>query len=228
MCSKSLQEEISSGKQSHCRKQHHGWLENKWVERERKNWTESCLLSPTLLLAPAKSRKPMSTWSVMEESLIPVVWLCSSLWCTCGCVEHFRRLLAQKSFFVVHVLCTCLLAFSLSLSAFCYRICFATEYVLMEIVSPVMYNPPNIHIIIWILDYKTSQQIFVKMDLLKLKDQGERYPDWGVNSCFVFHPWFSFFAWKSPYNLRWIRVIFSLCFSWLLVVGLMGVVFDLF
>lgn len=138
MCSKSLQEEISSGKQIHCRKHHHGWLENKWVERERKNWTESCLLSPTLLRAPAKSRKPMSTWSVMEESLIPVVWLCTSLWCTCGCVEHFRRLLAQKSFFVVHVLCTCLLAFSVSLSAFYYRICFD-----MEIVSPVMCKPPN-------------------------------------------------------------------------------------
>lgn len=45
-------------------------------------------------------------------------------------VEHFRRLLAQKSFFVVHVLCTCLFAFSLSsLSAFCYRICFDMEVV---------------------------------------------------------------------------------------------------
>lgn len=138
-CSKSLQEEISSGKQIHCRKHHHCWLEDKWVEREGKNWSESCLLSPTLLLAPAKSRKPVSTWSVADEILIPVIWLCSSLWCTCGHVEHFRRLLAQKSFFVVHVLCTCLLAFSLSsLSAICYRICFD-----MEVVWLVIYKPPN-------------------------------------------------------------------------------------
>lgn len=47
-----------------------GWRTNEL--KERKNWTESCLLSPTLLLAPAKSGKPVSTWSVTEESLIAV------------------------------------------------------------------------------------------------------------------------------------------------------------
>lgn len=105
-----------------------GWRTNEF-ERERKNWTESCLLAPTLLLAPAKSRKPVSTWSVMEESLIPVVWLCSSLWCTCGRVEHFRRLLAQKCPCVVHMF-TCFFSFLVSIllqSMFWYGNSFASN-----------------------------------------------------------------------------------------------------
>lgn len=102
---------------------------------KRKEKLDRIMSFVTLLLGPAKSRKPMSTWSVTEESLITAVWLCRSLWCTCRPVEHFRRLLAQKSFTCyAHV---CLLFLFLP----CQH--FATECFDMEVVWPVLHKLPK-------------------------------------------------------------------------------------
>lgn len=85
--------------------------------------------------APAKSGKPKVYMKCYRGRLNN----CSMTPCSSYGLSISEGLLAQKSFCVVLVLCTCLFAFSLSsLPAFCYGICFD-----MEVVSPVIHKPPN-------------------------------------------------------------------------------------
>lgn len=185
-----------------------GWRTNELKEKGKTGQNHVFCYPPCYLLQLRAGSQCLLDRGKLNNSSM----MCSSLWCTCRPVEYFRRLLAQKSFFVVHVLCTCLFAFSLSsLSTFCYRICFD-----MEVVWPVIHKHPNYSYNYLDIRLQNITADFFQNWSFEVKGplSTEKFASWDVNSCFVFHPQFSFFTWRTQYNLRWICVIFLSFFLW--------------